>query len=112
MLSVFNKSDEMYLTISERLVMKCLWDADHEMVLHEILEDCLNRFGKEWKSQTVSTYLRHLVEKGFLRMKRSGKYCTYEILISKEEYFRLDVRSFAEYWNLEESFVTSLTDGK
>ncbi len=111
MLSFLDRNANMYLTNAERIVMKSIWDADHELVLHEILNDCKTRFGKEWKSQTVSTYLRHLVEKGFLQLKRSGKYCNYGVLISKEEYFRFDSEGFAEYWNLDEQFVQKLIAG-
>ena len=45
------------LTAAETIVMKCIWDADHEMSLAEIVKNANEGYGKEWKPQTVSTYL-------------------------------------------------------
>ncbi|MEI3048654.1 MAG: BlaI/MecI/CopY family transcriptional regulator [Roseburia inulinivorans] len=48
------------LTAAETIVMKCIWDADHEMSLAEIVKNANEGYGKEWKPQTVSTYLAKL----------------------------------------------------
>ena len=45
------------LTAAETIVMKCIWDADHEMSLAEIVKNANEGYGKEWKPQTVSSYL-------------------------------------------------------
>lgn len=87
------------LTASETIVMKCIWDADHEMSLAEILENANNRFGKEWKSQTVSTFLAKLVQKDFIKMKRVGRTITYEVLILEREYKAEQAREFVKFWN-------------
>ena len=87
------------LTPSETIVMKCIWDADHEMSLAEILENANTRFGKEWKSQTVSTFLAKLVQKQFIKMKRNGRMITYEILVSEKEYKTGQAREFVSFWN-------------
>lgn len=44
------------LTAAETIVMKCIWDADHEMSLAEIVKNANEGYGKEWKPQTVSTF--------------------------------------------------------
>ena len=41
------------LTAAETIVMKCIWDADHEMSLAEIVKNANEGYGKEWKPQTV-----------------------------------------------------------
>ena len=64
------------LTTSETLVMKCIWESDHEMALSEIVEKTNEKFGKEWKSQTVSTFLAKLCLKNYIKMKRSGRTIT------------------------------------
>ena len=96
-----DKSDTMYLTPAERIVMRTIWLADHQLVLHEVLAICNEEHGKEWKAQTVSTYLSHLVQKGYLAMHRSGRYCYYEPLISWDDYMEYDVGKFAEYWQAD-----------
>ncbi len=108
MLSLFDKNNSLYLTNSERLVMKVNWDADHELVLHEILQECVEKYGKDWKSQTVSTYLRHLVDKKFLKLKRVGRDCRYEVLVSAKDFYEKDAKNFAEYWNMDAQAVLAL----
>lgn len=90
---------KLELTAAETIVMKCIWDADHEMSLAEILENANTRFGKEWKSQTVSTFLAKLVHKQFIKMKRSGRTITYEILVTQKEYKTAQAREFVLFWN-------------
>ena len=59
------------LTTAESMVMKTIWDHPHEMALQEIMKLTNETYGKDWKSQTVSTYIAKLVKKGFLRMLNS-----------------------------------------
>ena len=87
------------LTTAETIVMKCIWDADHEMSLAKIVENANTRFGKEWKPQTVSTFLSKLVQKEFVKMKRNGRVITYEILVSEAEYKTVQAREFVSFWN-------------
>lgn len=75
------------LTNAEMLVMGIIWDnPEKRMVLSEIVAAVNDRWGKDWKPQTVSTYLAHLVRKGYLKMHRNGKIYTYEPLKGKDEY--------------------------
>ena len=45
------------LTTAESMVMKTIWDHPHEMALQEIMKLTNETYGKDWKSQTVSTYI-------------------------------------------------------
>ena len=87
------------LTAAETIVMKCIWDADHEMSLAEIVKNANEDYGKDWKPQTVSTYLAKLCQKDDIRMKRTGRMITYEILISEEDYKSEQAREFVSFWN-------------
>lgn len=87
------------LTAAETIVMKCIWDADHEMSLAEIVKNANENYGKDWKPQTVSTYLAKLCQKDYIRMKRIGRMITYEILISEEDYKSEQAREFVSFWN-------------
>ena len=87
------------LTAAETIVMKCIWDADHEMSLAEIVKNANENYGKDWKPQTVSTYLAKLCQKDYIRMKRTGRMITYEILISEEDYKSEQAREFVSFWN-------------
>ena len=61
------------LTAAETIVMKCIWDADHEMSLAEIVKNANEGYGKEWKPQTVSTYLAKLCIKKLYPNETSRK---------------------------------------
>ena len=87
------------LTAAETIVMKCIWDADHEMSLAEIVKNANEGYGKEWKPQTVSTYLAKLCIKNYIQMKRAGRTITYEILITEEDYKSEQAREFVAFWN-------------
>ena len=73
------KMNAKQLTAAETIVMKCIWDADHEMSLAEIVKNANEGYGKEWKPQTVSTYLAKLCIKNYIQMKRVGRTITYEV---------------------------------
>ncbi len=86
------------LTNAELLVMKCIWDNTKDLVLSEVVAIVNERYGKEWKPQTVSTYLAHLVQKRFLQMERNGKIYTYHPLIAEVDYRTKMMNSFVDFW--------------
>jgi BlaI family penicillinase repressor len=96
-----DKHDRYYLTPAEKLVMRIIWLSDRELVLNEILRACNEQYGKNWKSQTVSTYLSHLVQKEYLCMERNGKYCQYKPIVTVKEYLRYDAGNFSDYWGVD-----------
>ena len=55
------------LTAAETIVMKCIWDADHEMSLAEIVKNANEGYGKEWKPQTVNITVRRSRQSGVAR---------------------------------------------
>ena len=77
----------------------------HRNVLQSFLsfhrkKHCNNEgYGKEWKPQTVSTYLAKLCIKNYIQMKRAGRTITYEILITEEDYKSEQAREFVAFWN-------------
>lgn len=87
------------LTTAESMVMKTIWDHPHEMALQEIMKLTNETYGKDSKSQTVSTYIAKLVKKGFLRMNQSGRNATYEIIIPELSYQQEQSRKFVKFWN-------------
>lgn len=86
------------LTHSELLVMKAVWDIDKETSLSEILAHVNAEFQKEWKPQTVSTFLTKLVRKNYLILKRKGRDWVYEILVTAEEYQKQEMTNLLMFW--------------
>lgn len=102
------------LTASETLVMKCLWDAEEEMSLANILEEVNRIYHKDWKYQTVSTFLAKLVQKGFICPQRDGHRVLYKIIVEQEKYKIQQAQEFVDFWHKGSlsQFVTTLFHGK
>lgn len=86
------------LTTSEVLVMKVIWQNVEAMPIHNILQQVNTCYGKNWKAQTVSTFLSKIVKKGYLRMYRKGRYFFYEPLVTEEEYSKHEIVKCVEFW--------------
>lgn len=101
--------DKMRLTDSEEIVMKCIWDIGNDMCLSQIME-YTKEYGKDWKSQTVSTFLSKLVLKGFIDPYRKGRYFHYKVLVSEKDYKNTALNEYLKFWNKGdmESFAKDL----
>lgn len=86
------------LTESEKVTMKCVWDLGEGVRLAHIMKLIHDKYEKNWKPQTVSTFLGKLVNKGFVEQYREGRYYYYRILITKEEYRCKMLREDMEFW--------------
>lgn len=100
------------LTESEEIVMKAVWDSGKEPVLSDLMDRINDYYGRDWKPQTVSTFLAKLVGKKFLKLQRNGKIYTYKILISEADYKRKLYKHHISFWNNGNvnSFVTEMFD--
>ncbi|MBD8973171.1 MAG: hypothetical protein EGQ63_04965 [Clostridiales bacterium] len=87
------------LTESEELVMKSIWDCKKEPVLSDVVDRVNGFYGKDWKPQTVSTFLSKLVRKDYLKLQRNGKIYTYKILVPEEAYRRKLYKHHISFWN-------------
>lgn len=87
------------LTESEKITMKCVWDLGEGARLAHIMEVANSRYKKNWKPQTVSTFLGKLVRKGFLEQYRDGRYFYYHILVSRHDYRCRMLRDDLDFWD-------------
>lgn len=102
------------LTESEKITMKCVWDIGDGARLSRIMTLANDKYGKEWKPQTVSTFLGKLVRKGFVEQYRDGRYFYYRILIDKHTYRTQMIRDDVEFWDDDslEVYISELFDKK
>lgn len=102
------------LTESEKITMKCVWDIGDGARLSRIMTLANDKYGKEWKPQTVSTFLGKLVRKGFVEQYREGRYFYYRILIDKHTYRTQMIRDDVEFWDDDslEMYCSELLDKK
>ena len=88
----------IYINCRTELGMEELTTAE-SMVMKTIMKLTNETYGKDWRSQTVSTYIAKLVKKGFLKMNQSGRNATYEILIPELAYQQEQSHKFVKFWN-------------
>ena len=102
------------LTESEKITMKCVWDIGDGARLSRIMTLANDKYGKEWKPQTVSTFLGKLVRKGFVEQYRDGRYFYFRILIDKHTYRTQMIRDDVEFWDDDslEMYISELFDKK
>ncbi|MGN0142784.1 MAG: BlaI/MecI/CopY family transcriptional regulator [Roseburia sp.] len=78
--------DPSNISTCERMVMKVIWDADEDLALQGVMNRVNAIYHKNWKPQTVSTFLARLVKKEFLTVYRKGRYSYYVPAVKKEEF--------------------------
>lgn len=96
------------LTQGELEVMDILWSHGHDLSRTEILPLHEAKYHRNWKIQTVSSYLAHLVEKGFVEYYRKGVHFYYHVIIPYEEYKYRETQRFLNFWynnSIEELIV-------
>ena len=85
----------MNLTNAEEKVMEKIWDMGKTVTVLEMVE-LLNAAGEEWAYQTVATFLKHLEEKGFLSVTKTGKKLYYYPIVSKNQFMRAKAEGFLD----------------
>ncbi len=78
--------------------MKVIWESDEVMSIQEITSRINLKYGKDWKLQTVSTFLSRAVRKGYLAMKRRGRTFDYYPLVTEKDYGRREIVKCVENW--------------
>ena len=103
----------MKLTDAEELAMCCVWEIGGDVTLVQVIETITQKTHSEWKRQTVSTLLLHLVDKGYLHLYRTGKTFYYKILKEKEDYKKNIIKNFIDFWydGDKEKFIEELRQG-
>lgn len=91
-------TEQETLTECEVLVMKVIWENDEVMSVQEITSRINQKYKKDWKLQTVSTFLSRAVRKGYLEMKRNGRSFDYYPLVTEQEYGKREIVKCVDNW--------------
>ena len=70
----------------EEQVMAVIWKPEGASDLMTTMERVNAEFCHTWKPQTVSTFLRRLVKRGYLSDYRQGRYTYYRPAVGREAY--------------------------
>ena len=89
--------------------MDYLWDFPEGTSFREIYKHFTEVKGRDWKRQTLYTYLTILMEQGFLRTEGSRRRTTYIPAISRDAYREFHAKEILEdaYDNSLVKFVTA-----
>lgn len=72
-----------HLSNTEREIMELFWTSEREFSFPELLDYFSSR---QWKKQTLSTYLRKLIAEGFLERRFQGRNAFYTCIVSEEQF--------------------------
>lgn len=102
------------LTNTEAEIMSIFWDSGKESFTFRELTDYSQEYlEKDWKKQTLSTFLSNLQKMGLLEVKVSGRNYIYYPVYSREEYINKWARDLirTEFGNSLSRFVAAFTGG-
>ncbi|UTR13638.1 BlaI/MecI/CopY family transcriptional regulator [Salipaludibacillus sp. LMS25] len=102
------------LSETEMKVMKEIWKMGRPVKSNELLEIFSKEEEREWKGQTIATFLSRLVDKGVLLIEREGRPNTYVPRLSFKEYKKMEAQNLLEtmYQGSIKSFLATLYDDK
>lgn len=80
------------LSEAEFMIMKIVWDEGRPVTAPEIRRQMEERFNRRWAAQTMSTYLKILIQKGHLKTTHvTGRVFTYEAITDARQYQKEDI---------------------
>ncbi|MGG4343590.1 BlaI/MecI/CopY family transcriptional regulator [Paenibacillus lautus] len=101
------------LSDTEMELMEVIWECTPPVTSTELLALFAQR-GREWKAQTISTFLSRLVDKGALTATRDGRTNKYMPRISPEDYKLMETEHVLDglYQGSVKNLISALYDGK
>ena len=98
--------DYYSLSDTEKKIMELLWQLEEPLSLRETMDYLNDKLNKDWKQQTIGTYLSHLEKAGLVRIdKRFARSYLYFPACTKEEYTQKYLQKL-----VSESFNNSIAD--
>lgn len=101
---------EKSMSETEKEIMEVFWNRNCSITSQELLQFFNQEKGKEWKIQTLSTFLARLCKKNLLKGKQKGKNYMYWSILTKQEYKQRQANFFLEtmYGGSVTNFISAL----
>jgi len=101
------------LSDTEMELMEVIWECTPPVTSTELLALFAQR-GRDWKAQTISTFLSRLVDKGALTATRDGRTNKYMPRISPEDYKLMETQHVLDglYQGSVKNLISALYDGE
>ncbi|MDU5145418.1 MAG: BlaI/MecI/CopY family transcriptional regulator [Paenibacillus dendritiformis] len=102
------------LSDTEMELMQVIWECNAPVTSTELLHIFARDKGKEWKGQTISTFLARLVDKGVLAVTKEGRANRYVPRMSPDDYKLWEAQSVLDglYQGSVKKFLSALYDGE
>ena len=84
------------LSECEEMILSILLNSDEDLTLTEIMEKAKNRFQKEWKMQTVATFMARMELKGYISSYKIGRYSHYKPAITLHDFRKYKMQDMRE----------------
>lgn len=84
------------LSECEEMCLSIIYQCNEAPDLRAVLESVNKKYGKNWKPQTVSTFLARMIRKGYITSTRRGRYTYYSAAVQKEEYIKSKIENLAK----------------
>ena len=82
------------MTEAELEIMETLWEKGEPVFLGELLDDFNARTQKDWKKQTLNTFLFKMQQQDLVRAIEGERFKRYVPAITREAYLEEATRSF------------------
>ena len=86
------------ITDSEMLVFRFIQRADGPVGLKEVVDGIEEEYELSWKRTTISTFLLHLTEKGYVETVQSGRKYLYSSAINDRRFIEAQTREFLDFF--------------
>ncbi|MCC8030085.1 MAG: BlaI/MecI/CopY family transcriptional regulator [Lachnospiraceae bacterium] len=67
------QNQEKKLSTCETMIMKLIWDADGDISVQKLIVEIRERYGKDYARTTVVTFVKKLLDKGYVSTYRVGR---------------------------------------
>lgn len=109
-----NKVIKYEMSECEQKIMEYLWEHEEGKGFSEIMEYLNDSLGKDWKKQTINTFIKRLTDKGLVTPQRNRNVNIYFATMNQQQYRQGEAMSYLEekYDGSIVNFLTALTGGK
>ena len=87
-------------------IMQVVWANEPPITTSEIMKQLGHK--KDWKIQSVVSFMQRLTERGFLRSEKSGKERAYFPIVNQEDYLKFETGNFLKQFH-NNSFLNLVT---
>lgn len=101
----------MRLSETEHEIMNFFWAAETEYDFASLMKYFNEQGGKNWKKQTLNTFLSRLLDKGLLKRRMEGRKAYYRYRLDQKQYEQEKAKEVLEngYDGKISHFIAALT---